>query len=91
MYRLTQSKIEDIAPKRAEQLLKLNNFEGQRPTSNGHIQNLVSAIRSGSFRIGSTAFARKTFNGSAEVLVNGQHQLHACITAGKPIRVLVER
>jgi hypothetical protein len=90
MYQRVVTKNVVISPKQAEQLLKLNAFEGQRPIGNDWVQDLAQEITAGRFRRGDIAIARKSFNGGEEVLVNGQHQLHACILTGQPIFATVE-
>ena len=91
MYEQVSSRMEVITPRKAESLLRLNTFEGQRPLSNGVVQAYARAMAAGEFRRGEIAVAEKAFNGGAEVLVNGQHQLQACVAASTSFRAAVDR
>jgi hypothetical protein len=88
MYTRISSRVEDITPRKAESLIKLNTFEGQRNLNRRHVDRLVEEINSGRFRRGEIAIA--TNGDGLEFLMNGQHQLAASIQAGKTICVTVD-
>lgn len=90
MYLLMDAKKCTITPRRAEELLKLNTFEGQRPLSTDTIQGIASKIKDGSFRVADVAKAKQSFNGGHEVIVNGQHTLHGIVLAAKPITAFIQ-
>lgn len=72
-----------VTPDTAAQWLKHNRIN--RPVSRGHVATLAKQIEDG----------RWQFNGQPiviaddEEVLDGQHRLHACIEAGKPIETLV--
>jgi hypothetical protein len=67
-----------ITPKRAEELLRLNTYAGQRNKSPMHIQELAEKMKDGRFHNGQVAIV---INGST-FLADGQHQCEASIVSG---------
>ena len=67
-----------ITPKRAEELLRLNTYAGQRNKSPAHIQDLAQKMVDGRFHNGQIAIL---VNGST-FLADGQHQCEAGIVSG---------
>lgn len=78
--KMTKSNV-TLTPKRAEELLKINNYPGQRPMSPVHVQRLVAKINDGRFHNADLATMK---NGKC-YLINGQHQCEAVITAGQSV------
>lgn len=67
-----------ITPKRAEELLRLNTYAGQRNKSPAHIRELAEKMVDGRFHNGQVAVV---VNGST-YLADGQHQCEASIVSG---------
>lgn len=88
MYKLIKSENRKVSPKRCEDFLKKNTFAGQRALSQPWVQNVSTKICEGGFTKAHIAFAK---NGAGvDVLMNGQHQCHACIQAGLPIDATID-
>lgn len=81
--KLTSSKVR-ITPKKADELLRLNTYEGQRNKSQRHIQELAEKMKDGRFHVGSIALIH---NGKVE-MADGQHQCEACKLAGVPFTAM---
>jgi len=90
MYQNVRKENSALTPKRAEELLRLNTFEGQRPISTERVRQLEQIMRDGAWRYADIAVARKSFNGGEQVIVNGQHQLSAIVAFGAPVRAVVD-
>lgn len=77
-----------LTVEKAKYFLTTNTYAGQRPLSPKHVKYLVGKITSGKFHVGSVAvvhYSDKTY------LMDGQHQCHAVIEAGKSVKAkLVE-
>lgn len=94
MLRPLSREIIEITPLLAENYIKLNTFSSQRYISEKHVQVLSNKMKQGRFRIGSLAVAIDQCNGfkkEKRVLMNGQHQLHAVMSSGQTIEVLLEK
>jgi len=76
-----------LTPRMTEELLKLDLFGAQRPLRTKWISTLANIIREGLFLTGEIGIAVLKYDGDKEVLINGQHQLHAVAIANKPIEV----
>jgi hypothetical protein len=90
MYQLISRKIKEVTPNLAEQFLKANIYDGQRPVSDKQLRVLSDAIDSGLFTVGHIAIAKQGWNGNDSMMANGQHQCNAVISTGIPINAVVE-
>lgn len=90
MYQESSIKIITVDKNQAEDFLKMNVFESQRPLSLKHVKKLEREINEGTFRIGEIATAVEHYNDNKKVLVNGQHQLMAIRSTGKKIKAVYE-
>jgi hypothetical protein len=89
MYELESSRTEQISTRRAEEMLRRNTFDGQRPVNKNWVQHLANAQKTGTFTKGHIAFGVNGNN--TDVLMNGQHQLHASILSGTTITATIDR
>lgn len=89
MFRLTTTATNQIGSKKAAELLRLNNYEGQRDMNRRHVEKLLQRMKDGRFVKGQIAIgvhkASKT-----EFLMNGQHQLAAITEFDRPVAVTVD-
>lgn len=81
-----RSNLQTISPRKAEKLLVHNTYGGQRRQSDQHIDLLAEKIKDGRFHTG--LIATVELDGET-YLVNGQHQLKACIKSGVSFRATV--
>jgi hypothetical protein len=89
MFELMSRKIMTVSPTVAARWLESNTFPSQRRLRPGHVRVLSEKMKCGEFRTGEVAFVA---NGDGrEMLINGQHQLHAVMQAAVDITCLVER
>lgn len=80
-----KSSLVKITPKKAEELLKLNTYAGQRNISPTHVQALAEKMEDGRFNCGRVAVI---VNGNT-VLADGQHQCSASILSGRTFPALM--
>lgn len=78
------ARVETITPDIAREYLKFNCEN--RPVSKAHVQFLSKMMKNGEWKLNGEAIC---FEGDR--LVNGQHRLHAVISAGIPVAFLVVR
>lgn len=76
---IVEKKKARVTPKKAEELLRLNTYKGQRNKSARHIQELAAKMEDGRFHMGSIA----VINNGSSFLADGQHQCEAAIMSGK--------
>lgn len=74
-----KSSLVKITPRKAEELLKLNTYAGQRNISDNHVKELAAKMEDGRFHCGRVAVV---VNGST-FLADGQHQCTASVVSGK--------
>lgn len=74
--------LKTITPQKAGEMLKRNNKN--RTISKLHVKRLANEIRSGRWKVNGDTIC---LNG--DVLIDGQHRLHAIIEAGMPIQSFV--
>lgn len=90
MYSLQGTRTEDVSPKRSQEILNTrNNFPGQRKLRMDWAQYLASEMSGDAFTKGHIVFAENGTEDSA-VLINGQHQLQACVIANRPFRATID-
>lgn len=89
MYSRESTNTLDIGPRKAEELLRCNTFDGQRPLNKLWVQYLANEINVGRFVKGHVALA-KNCKSDEQMIMNGQHQLHACLLSGKVITVTLD-
>jgi hypothetical protein len=87
MFKRISAKIDWVTVRRAEELMRINTFPGQRAISPWHVQSYIQQIGDGTFRLGHIAVAR--FRGK-EYLMNGQHQCQAVVQSGMKIQATYE-
>lgn len=88
MFKLLSREFKKITPNIARKMLEFNTLETQRNLKPKHINYLSEKMRNNEFRTGELAFAT---NGKGEkILVNGQHQLKACVATNEPFVAMVE-
>jgi hypothetical protein len=73
----------------AEKYLAMNTLDCQRALRMKHVDMLAECIADKTFLVGDIGFAKLSFNGTAEVMVNGQHQCNAVLQAGQSITATV--
>lgn len=73
----------DIPPGRARALLH-HLHPDQRPVDPDVVQAMADAIRGGTFPVADSVLRIR-----GGLVTNGQHRLHACVAAGKPLRTVV--
>lgn len=89
MYTIYKTRTETVSPRKAEEYLRSNTFLGQRKLDPSWVQNLVSCQKDGSFTKGAISLA-ETRESNDLVLMNGQHQLNACIMSGLPMLATID-
>lgn len=83
MFKKTLRKLEEITPKKAQELKDLEAYENQRPFSPRQFEELVSALQNDLFLTGEIGIAILIYEKNRKVVVNGQHQFAAGIAANK--------
>lgn len=71
-----------ITPKQAERLLRKNKHN--RPLNISHVKLLADEMSSGRWKLNGD-----TIRMNGELLIDGQHRLHACVKSNTPFRTLM--
>jgi hypothetical protein len=78
-----------LTPEKAKELLRHNNYRGQRPLKQARLAGLAYKIERGTFRAATVGLALVASSGK-QFMVNGQHCCHAVLRTGKSIKLIIE-
>lgn len=82
-----ETQVKTLNPGDAEQLLELNTHNRRlRPS---HVQWLARQMRSGDWKLNGESIKIGRTPDGTDVLLDGQHRLEACVTAGVPFTTLL--
>lgn len=82
-----ETQVKTLSPGDAEQLLELNTHNRRlRPS---HVQWLARQMRSGDWKLNGESIKIGRTPDGTDVLLDGQHRLEACVTAGVPFTTLL--
>jgi len=84
MYKLVVARQIDVAPHKAESLIRLNTFQGQRPMSPRVINTYANLMLTDRFRVAEIAVA--VMPDGTQYLMNGQHTCQSGIMAKKTFK-----
>lgn len=90
MFKVIKKDIVKVTPQKAEEFLKINTFEEQRPIKLKHVAYLKRVINEGTFITAEIGVASLNYDSKRSVLVNGQHTSLAVKETGKTVDALVE-
>jgi len=99
MFKKISSEIIKLSPRAAERFLTLNIYPHQRPLRPNWVSDLANFAREGTFLTGHIAIAEIWFDmetgasldAAISIMVNGQHQCNAIITANKTVDANLEK
>lgn len=89
MFRLDSSSTNPLGPQKAAELLRINNFVGQRPLNRSHVGRLIELMKLGQFVKANIAVGEDPKTGH-KYLMNGQHQLTAIQESGLVVKATID-
>jgi len=88
MLNLIERRLSTITPKEAAVILaERNNYCGQRPLRQSHVDYLAKKMEKGLFHVATVTYAK--FPDGSWVLVDGQHSLSGAVQTGIPINASI--
>lgn len=86
---LIERRFVELTPDLARHYLTFNTYHAQRAIRQLHVEELANKMRDGLFRFGEVAFV--SYNGTRDIMTNGQHCCCSVIESGVTVPCVFER